>query len=333
MQERVWAMHGCPALVTALLVLGSLSGFAGGQAPGSKTPEKGGQTFRVQVEMVSLPVVVTDREGYHAKNLKAEDFAVLEDGVPQDIAAFAPVEDPISVALLLDVSGSTESDLRTIQNEAIWFVSDLRRDDSIAIVSVADQVKLLEQFSLYHTKNTDKIRQVRPGGLSAVYDGVSFALEKVLKQEYGRKALVFFSDGVDNRSEATREQTLELARQSDVPIYSIYFNTAPNRGKWNPRVLGPGAPLPPPTQVPPEYGAGAQYMADLSNSSGGRFFDGSRPGSLGSAFKKIIEELSSQYSIGYYPKNSNREGRYREVEVKLYKPGLYVRTKPGYYHK
>lgn len=308
-------------MMAALLFLSGFSGFSQDQ------------TIRVQVEMVSLPVVVTDSAGNHVKNLRAEDFSVFEDGVLQDIAGFGAVEEPISVALMLDVSGSTEFELRRIQDDATWFVTMLRRDDSVAILSVADEVKLLEQFSIYHIKKTDKIRQLQPGGLSAVYDGVRFALDKVLKLEYGRKALVFFSDGVDNRSDATREQTLELARQSDVPIYCIYFNTAKDRMKWVPGTIGRGVILPPPTEKLPEYAAGFEYMRDLSDYSGGLFFDASRMGSLGSAFRKIIDELSNQYSIGYYPTIGDRDGRYRRVEVRVNKPGMHARTKPGYYHK
>ncbi len=290
------------------------------------------QTYRVQVEMVSFPVVVTDPAGNHIKNLRAEDFSVFEDGVLQEISGFAAVDEPISVALMLDVSGSTEFELRKIQEDATRFVTMLRRDDSIAILSIADEVKLLEQFSIYHIKNTAKIRQLQTGGLSAVYDGVWFALEKVLKLEDGRKALVFFSDGVDNRSEATKEQTLELARQSDVPIYCIYFNTAKDRRNWVPGTIGPGVILPPPTEKLPEYIAGFEYMQDLASYSGGLFFDASRMGSPGSAFRKIIDELSNQYSIGYYPRAAEHDGRYRRVEVRVHKPGMHARTKPGYYH-
>ena len=317
-------MNGKPALVAACILLVFLSALSSGQTLSSARPGQNDKTFHVQVEMVSLPVVVTDPAGNHIKNLRAEDFSIFEDGVRQDIAGFAAVEEPISVALMLDVSGSTEFELKRIQDDATWFVTMLRRDDSIAIISVADDVKLLEQFSLYHIKNTDKIRQLHPGGLSAVYDGVWFALEKVLKLEYGRKALVFFSDGVDNRSDATREQTLDLARQSDIPIYCIYFNTAPDRKKWMPGVIGPGVILP--TEKPPEYAAGAVYMEDLSNYSGGLFFDASRAGSTGSAFRKIIDELSNQYSIGYYPRMAQPDGRFRRVEVKVNKPGMYART-------
>jgi Ca-activated chloride channel family protein len=312
----------CPSFVktTALLLaLSTYAGFAGGQQ--SNIREDKDQTFRVRVEMVTLPVVVTDLTGLTVKNLNKEDFRVSEDGVPQEIAGFAAVEEPISVALMLDASGSTAVELRRIQDEAIRFVNTLRPADSIAILSVASEVKLLEQFNIYHKKNPDKIRQVRSGGLSAVYDGVAVALENVLKIEPGRKALIFFSDGVDNRSETTREDTMELARQTEAPIYCVYFNTDPYRNLH-------------PSRRPklPDYAAGREYLRELAGFSGGLFLDASQLDNLGSVFRRIAEDLSSQYSIGYYPKNVKHEDTFRRIEVRVQIPGHRARTKQGYYH-
>ncbi len=301
------------------LVVGTIAAFAGGQQP--NTTENKDQTFRVRVEMVTLPVVVTDLSGQTVKNLKKEDFRVFEDGVPQEIAGFATVDEPISVALMLDVSGSTAVELRRIQDEAIRFVNTLRPSDSIAILSVASEVRVLEQFNIYHTKNPDKIRQLRSGGLSAVYDGVAIALENVLKIEPGRKALIFFSDGVDNNSETTREETMELARQTEAPIYCVYFNTDPYRNlrpsrrpKW------------------PDFAAGHDYLKDLSSFSGGLLLEASQLDHVGSAFRKIAEDLSSQYSIGYYPKNLKHDQKFRQIEVRVQVPGFTARSREGYYH-
>jgi Ca-activated chloride channel homolog len=301
------------------LILSSVAGLTSGQQ--ANNPDDRDRTFRVRVEMVTLPVVVTDLAGATVKNLKKEDFRVFEDGMPQEISGFAAVEEPISVALMLDVSGSTATQLRRIQDEAIRFVNALRPADSIAILSVASEVKLLEQFNLYHKKNPDKIRQIRSGGLSAVYDGVAFALDNVLRIEPGRKALIFFSDGVDNDSETTREETMELARQTEAPIYCVYFNTDPylnlhpsRRPKW------------------PDYPAGRQYLEELSRFSGGLLLDASQLDNLGSVFRKIAEDLSSQYSIGYYPKNLRHDEKFRKIEVRAEIPGFVARTKQGYYH-
>jgi Ca-activated chloride channel homolog len=312
----------CPPFLKAtalILALSAYASFAGGQQ--SNRADDKDPTFRVRVEMVTLPVVVTDLAGLTVKNLKKEDFRVFEDGVPQELAGFAAVEEPISVALMLDVSGSTAVELRRIQDEAIRFVNTLRPADSIAILSVASEVKLLEQFNIYHTKNPDKIRQVRSGGLSAVYDGVAFALEKVLNIEPGRKALIFFSDGVDNNSETTREDTMELARQTEAPIYCVYFNTDPYRNLH-------------PSRRPkwPDYASGREYLRDLAGFSGGLLLDASQLDNLGPVFRKIAEDLSSQYSIGYYPTNLKHDEKFRQLEVRVQVPGLSARTKRGYYH-
>ncbi|HSW38003.1 MAG TPA: VWA domain-containing protein, partial [Acidobacteriota bacterium] len=189
-------------------------------------PDQQGRAFRIQVTMVSLPVVVTATDGSHTTGLTMEDFEVYEDGVRQEIAGFAPVEEPISVALMIDSSGSTEAQLSRIKNEAIRFVEQLREDDRVAILSFADQVILLEQFSLFGKKNPGVIRRIKPGGLSAVYEAIWLAVEQVLKPEYGRKALVVLTDGVDTRSlTVTKEETLELAGKTDAIIHSIYFDT------------------------------------------------------------------------------------------------------------
>jgi Ca-activated chloride channel family protein len=296
--------------------------------------------------MVSIPVVVTDQAGNHVRDLKKEDFQVFEDGVRQEISAFAAVEEPISVALTLDTSGSTEFQLDRIRQEAMRFIRLLRADDSVAIVSFADEVKLLEPFSLYHRKNPDALRSLKPGGLSAVYEAVWLSIEQVLKLEYGRKALVFFSDGVDNRSETvTEEETLDLARKTESTIYCIYFDTDKDRYKRMPAIIDPGMKFAgtlfaaqwPPIRIPtgrgknPEYAAGREYLSKLAQYSGGILVDASRDNNLGAAFGRIAQELRSQYSLAYYPKDTRHDGRFRKVEVKVNRPGTTARTKQGYY--
>lgn len=308
-------------------------------------PAGSNQAIKVQVDIVLLPVVVTDINGNHARDLKKEDFQVFEDGLPQEIASFAAVEEPISVALTLDTSGSTEFQLGRIRQEAMRFVRLLREDDSAAIITFADEVTLLEPFNIYHKKNPDALRKLKPGGLSAVYEAVWLSIEQVLNLEYGRKALVFFSDGVDTRSETVTEQeTLDLARKTEATIYCIYFNTSKDRGKRMPSIIdparaGPNPALPaqwPPVKIPtgrknPEYAAGREYMTKLAQFSGGILVDASRIENLGAAFARIAQELRSQYSIGFYTKNRTQDGRFRKVAVRVNRPGLTARTRQGYY--
>lgn len=316
---------------------------AGEKSPAQQT--KGRPFVKVKVEMVSLPVVVYSRDGRHVADLRQEDFEVFEDGIPQKISAFASTREPVSVALLLDSSGSTGSSLKLIQNEAVRFIEMLRPEDGSAIISFADEVHLLERFNLERKKNTAGIWEMRPGGLSAVYEAVWLALEQVLKHEYGRKALVLFSDGVDNRSDSvSRSETIRLARYADTTIYCIYFEADK---PWSPRLPGlrrsfvqeyfhpsdttAADQLPGRRGSYPELVAGLEYMDLLAEETGGLLVDASKFEDVGTAFKRIALELANQYSIGYYPAKRTGEGLYRTIEIKLKKPGLAVRTKKGYY--
>lgn len=336
-------------LLAGLSGLGSLICFATGQ--GSKTPKKpdDSQTIRVAVEMVSLPVVVTDRDGRRITDLKKEDFQVYEDGVPQQIAGFGATDEPISVALALDTSGSTEQKLAKIQNEAIEFVNRLHPDDSVAIMSFDSDVSLLEDFSINRDKNAYGIKETRPGGWTVLYEAVWLALEEVLKPVKERKALVLFTDGVDTASRKVSEkETLELAKETYATVYSVYYNTEEDiytRGA-QPTIGGypmpgggypiPGSPRPPvyspggPGTTRGEFMRGRSYLQKLAEFSGGVVVDALEMQDIGDAFERIAKELASQYSIGYYPTNSAHDGKFRKVEVKVTKSGLIARTKRGY---
>jgi Ca-activated chloride channel family protein len=319
-------MNSSKRLASFTVSISLIAGFCLMANPATQeTDSTGDQVFRIQVGMVSLPVVVTNGKGEYVTDLGKEDFYVFDNGKPQEIAGFATVEEPVSVALMLDSSGSMEAHLRTIQNEAIRFVSFLKRDDGLAILSFADDVVLWEPFSLYNKKNPMTIRRIEAKGLSAVYEAVWLALEQVLKHEFGRKALVLFSDGIDTRSQTvTEEETLDLARRTEVTIYCICFNPGKSRFKLFPFPGGDG-------DKKAEYAAGREYLMKLSGYSGGILVDAKKVDDLSSAFRKIARELSSQYSIGYYPGDFRRNGEYHKVEVRLRQKGLTARTRQGYY--
>jgi Ca-activated chloride channel family protein len=338
-----------------LLIIGSvsilLSGFSAGQKP--KPPEtRDDQTIKVNVEMVSLPVVVSTKEGKRITGLSKEDFEVFEDGVQQEIAGFAATDEPVDVALLLDTSGSTELELARIQRAAIDFVNQLHPDDEVAVVSFADDVTLQQDFSIDRDKNEYGIKKTRSGGCTVEYEAVWLGLEEVLKPKTERTALVLFTDGVDTCShKASEKETLELAKETKATIYSVYYNTESDLYRPRRRLGGPGYPSTYPSQWPPvimnpnppiyvpggpgssssEYAAGRDYLSKLCEYSGGLLFDGMTD--LSYAFGEVAKELASQYSIGYYPSNNKHDGKFRKVEVKVKKTGLVARTKKGYFAK
>ena len=325
----------CMCAFIAILLL---PGFAQDQSP------QADQTIRVRVDMVSLPVVVTDKTGRRITDLTKDDFQVFENGVQQEIAGFAATDEPIKVALLLDTSGSTEFKLAKIQNAAIGFVHQLHPDDEVAVLSFADDVKLQEDFTIDRKKNEYGIKKTRTGECTVMYEAVWLALEEVLKPVQERKALVIFSDGVDTCSrKAGMGETLDLSKESGATIFCVYYNTEGDvYRRSNKSILG-GGPLPPivMSPYPPSIGgpgtssvessSGRRYLASLAENSGGLLFDGMS--NLENAFSEVAGELASQYSIGYYSTDERRDGKFRKIQVKVDKPGLSVRTKKGYYAK
>lgn len=312
-------------------------GFGSGQDANQKN-------IRVEVEMVSLPVSVVTRAGKLASGLTKEDFQVFEDKVQQKIEAFADVEEPFSVALFLDTSGSTTLQLDRIQEEAIRFINLLKPEDSVAIVSFAGDVNLLQDFTTDRGRAAAAIRRTRSGGYTVLYEAMWLAFKEIIPSARQRCAVVLLTDGVDTASEkATKAETRELAKESRAPVYCIYFNTqADMQGPAGSRI--PGQTYPPVIGQPPvarpvpgvgssteDYMGGREYLTQLADYSGGTVLEARRMEDLTPDYEAIARELSSQYSIGYYPTNHRHEGKYRKVAVKVTKPGLYVQTREGYY--
>jgi Ca-activated chloride channel homolog len=298
--------------------------------------------IRANVEMVSLPVVVTNREGRRITDLKKENFQVFENGVRQEIAGFSATDEPVQVVLLLDTSGSTELELAKIQRAAIEFTHQLHPDDEVAIMSFADDVKLQSDFSISRVRNEYGIKKTRSGGCTVAYEAVWLALEEVLKPVKERKALVIFSDGVDTCSaKAGRGETVDLAKETKATIYSVYYNTEGDQYRRTtgypttqiPPVLFPGPTVTRgPTMgssYPDDYPGGRAYLKELAEYSGGTMFDGMQD--LSYAFGEVAKELASQYSIGYYSTDQKHDGKFRKVEVRIDKPDLVARTKKGYF--
>jgi VWFA-related protein len=338
-------------LLLALISIAPFSGFSEERKAKNKTGAD--QTFQVEVDMVSLPVVVTDKNGRRITNLQKEDFQIFENGVQQEISGFAATDEPINVAFALDTSGSTKLQLANIQNAAIDFVNELHPDDEVAVLSFADDVTLQQDFSIDRNKSDYGIKQTRSGGCTVEYEAVWLALEDVLKPIKQRKALVLFTDGVDTcSSKANLKETIELARETSATIYCVYYDTErdqPRRGGG----FSAGGRLPqitinppdtyPPNAYPPsafpggagsirsDYAIGYSYLTQLAKNSGGLVFDGMSD--LRHAFQEVAKELAGQYSIGYYSTNQKHDGKFRRVTIKIKKPGLAARTKEGYYSK
>lgn len=304
-----------------------------------------GDVIRTDTALVTVPVTVLDRNGRYVPQLRREQFRISENGVEQKIAYFATTDSPFTVVLLIDTSGSTQWRLDDIQNAAINFVSKLKPNDSVMVMSFDDRIEVECKPTTDRGEISSAIRRTRTGGGTRLYDAVEDILKKHLRTISGRKAVVLFTDGVDTTSRrGTYDSTVRLAEESDAPIYSVDYDTSGSviSGTGIPQGGGPtifGIPLPRPGipqggtvpgTSPGDYRRAVRYLHALSDKTGGRFYSGDSLFGINQAFAWIAEELGRQYSLGYYPSTTGKEGERRQIKVKTTEPSLVVKSRESY---
>ena len=284
-------------------------------------------TVRVDTTLVTVPVAAMDRDGKFVPGLRAEDFRVFEEGVEQEIAFFRSAEEPVTVALMLDVSDSAESNLREIQDAAIAFVDQLRPDDQVTVIEFDSGLRELTLATNDRQVIHNAIRGARTGGGTRLYDAVDFALTKRLNQMTGRKAIILFTDGVDVDSRVSLEKSMRTIEEAGIFIYPIqYKHPRYSSPAWSP--MG-GAP-----QNRNAY-RGDQSKADfylrgIAKNTGARFYLAEDKKSLAKSFAQIADELRRQYDLGYYPTSPARPGQRVKIKVTVKRPEVVVRARGSY---
>lgn len=325
-----------------------------------------GDVIKVDTTLVTIPVSVMDRDGRYIPNLRKEDFRLWEDGVEQNVAFFQAVDKPFSVVLMIDTSGSTRFRLEDIQDAAITFVNQLRRDDRVMIVSFDDDVRVLSDFTNDRNRLRDAIRRTETGDGTKLYDAVDLVINRSLRDVDGRKAVVLFTDGVDTTSRhASYESNLRDAEELDALIYPVQYDTSDvnGGGGGGGGVVWPGSTSGTVADILGQilgggrrrgrggvwgrrgggggggngggnaqqaYGLADRYLEDLALRTGARKYQADTTQNLASAFSNIAEELRRQYSLGYYPKNAGQAGQRKQIRVRVNQPNLAVRTRDSY---
>lgn len=302
-----------------------------------------GDVVRVDTSLVTVPVIVRDRNGRYAPDLRREDFRVFEDGVEQKITYFATVDQPFTVALVLDTSGSTEFSIGDMQRAASAFVEQLKPADRVTVISFDDRIDVLCEPTSDREQLNRAIHRARGGGGTRLYDAVEYTLKKRLAQIPGRKAIVLLTDGVDTTSHsATYKSTVRLAEESDAIIYTVSYGGM--RGTLPGVIAQPRIPLPGGGGIvlggpggsagggttAADYARGDAYLNELARVSGGRMYRGNSYVNITQAFEWVAEELRRQYSIGYYPKAAGKSGERRQIRVEVTQPNLAVQARDGY---
>jgi len=290
----------------------------------SSSTNDDGDTIKIDSSLVTIPVTVSDaNSGSYISNLKKSDFKIFEDGVQQEVAYFGVSDKPLTVILLIDTSPSTEYKIEEIQEAANVFVNQLKPQDRVEVIKFNEKIRVLTRATNNRGKIFKAISKARFSGGTSLYDAVEFSLEERLKRVNGRKAIVLFTDGVDTTSRnAFYDDNVAQADKSDTIIFPIFYDTyfKKNRKKKRSHV-----------RELAERKLGKMYLDDLASLSGGRVVEPERAeGGLNDAFRAIAEELSHQYSIGYYPIDEGKPGQRKNLKVRVYRPNLDIRARDNY---
>ena len=272
-----------------------------------------------------------DRSGRFIGSLRKDDFLIYENGVEQQVSYFGSVEQPFTVALLLDVSGSTQTRLQAIRAAANAFINRLRPNDRLILVSFDGKINFLTEAVTVSQFRRLRLRLDAVNDGTLLYDTVAVVLNQRLAAIPGRKAVVLLTDGVDQGStRASRKQNLRDADESDVMIYAVQYNTLPQLPERLSHITDPKVRARVQTRMEKEYAIGGGYLNTLADETGGRLYNADTLGDIQEAFGAIMDELGRQYSLGYYPKGEVRTGEKRDIKVRVRVPNLVVRARDSY---
>ena len=263
--------------------------------------------IQIDSSVVIVNASIKNADGRHASGLKKEQFKIIEDGVEQSIDYFSAEETPFAAVILLDTSGSMEERVSMARAAAIRFLDGLRTSDNAAIYRFDSKVEQVQPFS-----NSRDIAEaafdLKAYGMTRMNDAIYQAAVDLSKREEKRRAIILLSDGQDTMSSRSAEKALKAAMAADIAIYTIDMSPVGDTK----RVQNQGA------------------LKNLAEKSGGTFVSTPGGAAMREAFEKIVEDLGVQYTLGYSPSNTKKDGKWRAIELRVAKPNLTVRTRKGY---
>jgi len=259
--------------------------------------ESAGDHFRVNVDLVMVPVSVTDTANRFVPGLGKEAFTLFEGGERQEIRHFSMEDAPISVGVLLDLSKSMTNKIDDAREALSEFFKTANPQDEYFVVTFADRPQTLADAGQSVGMIQGKLASAVPGGHTALLDAIYLGVHKLRKARYSRRALLIISDGGDNHSRYRSAEIRRLVQEADVQIYAIgifdsMFKT-------------------------PEEWAGKRLLSDITEATGGRTVTLSNAARLPEIASEISLELRNQYVLGYRPTNPVRDGKWRRINVRL----------------
>lgn len=266
-------------------------------------------SIKVESSLVVLNATVTDLKGNAVGNLSQTQFKIFEDGREQKIDFFEAQKTPFAAVILIDTSGSMETRISMARAAAINFLDGLRADDVTAIFNFDTKVMPVQDFS--NSRDiTDRVFDLKADGYTALNDAIYKAAAELAARPEKRKAVIVLSDGGDNKSARSADKVLKAALTANVTIYTIDMSATDEHGADKTQNQG--------------------ALKNFAEKSGGIFVPTPGGAAMRAAFKKIVDELGSQYTLGYQPSNTKKDGKWRTIELKIARPNLSIRTRKGY---
>jgi Ca-activated chloride channel homolog len=271
--------------------------------------------LKVDVDLVLVPVTITDPLNRLVTGLEKENFQLFEGNTPQEIRTFSSEDAPVSLGVIFDSSGSMSSKMDRAKDAVIEFFKTANPQDEFFMITFSDEPEEVTDFTSSVDEIQNKLVFAVPRRRTALLDAIYMGVSKMRQAKYPKKALLIISDGGDNHSRYTENEIRSVVKEADVMIYAIgiydrYASAQEER-------LGP------------------QLLSDITELSGGRAFTIDNPNDLGDVATKIGVELRNQYVLGYHPAKVVRDGKWRKIKVKLLPPKglppLRVYARTGYY--
>lgn len=274
-----------------------------------------GERLRVDVNMVVVPVTVTDGLNRLVTGLEKENFFIYEDGTLQNIKTFSMEDAPVSIGIILDLSGSMTNKVAKAKEAVLELLKTSNPLDEYFVITFNDRPELVQDFTNSESEVEQHLLTMRPGHRTALLDAMYFGIVKMKQARYSRRALIIVSDGGDNRSRYTSGEVNSLLREADTEIFSMgifdKFATSPEE------INGP------------------LLLNEYCEGTGGKLFQVDDLNDLPDIAAKISASLRNQYILGYKSVDQKHDGRWRKLKVKLVPPNglpaLTVHARNGYY--
>jgi len=271
--------------------------------------------LKVAVDLVLVPVTITDPLNRLVTGLDRENFQLFEGSAKEEIKSFSSEDAPVSLGVIFDSSGSMSSKMDRAKDAVVEFFKTANPQDEFFMITFSDAPEVVNDFTSSVDEIQSKLVFTAPKKRTALLDAIYMGISKMRQAKYAKKALLIISDGGDNHSRYTEGEIKALVKEADVMVYAIgiydhYFPTEEER-------LGPA------------------LLGEVSELTGGRAFTVENPNDLADVATKIGVELRNQYVLGYRPSKVVRDGKWRKIKVKLLPPKglppLRVYARTGYY--